>query len=524
MKRLTSSVVLTSMLALGLYAAPLTAAESSEAQAQNRNQNQDQLRSQMTDRQIQVILTRIRTNAESLLRTIDGAPPRGRALGNRARQAGDVAYLVEDLVQASTHLSDHITRREATRTDMDDLLSRAHAADAALTRTPAPRNGRTAWTNIRRDIDRLATAYGVNWDWQNPQYPGIPGSGVYQRLTGTYQLDQARSDDPQRVIDTALRAVSSNNRARTRRELISSLEPPTDLAIDRNDRRVTISSSLGPQVTFDADGQARTDPGGVDRALSTRATLYGDQLVIMTTGASNMDYSMTIEPLSDGRDLQITRRIYNDALAQPVTLRTVYRRTADTPDWTINDRATNDRTPDRTSEYGNLVPDGVTLVARLEKTVNLENARDDDPITLTVRNASRAELEGATIEGYVRTSQSDTNRGIVIRFDQIRLRNGRYADFDGVIEKMVGPNGQAVRYDGEQSTANDGRTRQAVERGAIGAAVGAIMGAILGGGKGAAIGAVVGGGGAAATVLIGGDSGQTQLMRGTEFTIRTRVR
>ena len=100
---------------------------------------------------------------------------------------------------------------------------------------------------------------------------------------------------------------------------------------------------------------------------------------------------------------------------------------------------------------------------------------------------------------------------------------GGYSDFDGVIERMVGPNGQAVPYDGEQSTADDrGRTREAVERGAIGAAVGAVLGAILGGGKGAAIGAVVGGGGAAATVLIG-ESGQTQLLRGTEFTIRSRV-
>lgn len=511
MTRLTSAVVLTIMIALGLHATTLTAAEPSETQ--------NQLRSQLTDRQIQVILTRIRTNAESLLRTIDGAPPRGRALGNRARQTEDVAYIVQDLVEASIHMSDHVTRREATRTDMDDLLSRAHAADAALSRTPAPRAGQTAWTNIRRDIDRLASAYSVDWDWQNPQYPGTPGSGVYQRLTGTYQLDQARSDDPQRVIDTALRSVSSANRARARRQLITSLDPPSALAIDRDDRRVTISTSLGPQVTFDADGQARTDPGTADRTLSTRATLYGDQLVIMTTGAANMDYAMTIEPLSGGQDLQITRRIYIDAVTQPVTLRTVYRRTADTADWAINDRPI-DRTE---ASVVNLVADGLTVVARLDRTVNLQTARDDDPITLTVRNAPRPELEGATIEGYVRTTQSANNSGIVIRFDQIRLRNGQYSDFDGVIEKMVGPNGQAVRYDGEQSTRDDSKTRQAIERGSIGAAVGALMGAILGGGKGAAIGAVVGGGGAAATVLIGGDSDQTQLLRGTEFTIRSRV-
>lgn len=521
MTRLTSAVVLTLMIALGLHAATLMAAEPSETQISNRNQNDrdQQLRSQMTDRQIQVILTRIRTNAESLLRTIDGAPPRGRALGNRARQNGDVAYIVQDLVQASQHLSDHVTRREATRTDMDDLLSRAHAADAALTRNPAPRAGQTAWTNIRRDIDRLASAYSVNWDWQNPQYLGTPGAGVYQRLTGTYQLDESRSDDPQRVIDAALRAMPTANRAHARRQLVASLDPPTALSIDRNDRRVTISSSLGPQVTFDADGQSRTDPGASDRALSTRATIYGDQLVIMTTGASNMDYAMTIEPLNGGQDLQITRRIYNDALTQPVTMRTVYRRTADTADWAINDRPI-----DRTEEpVVNLVPDGATLVARLEQTVNLQTARDDDPIRLVVRNASRYELEGATIGGYVRTTQTANNRGVVIRFDQIRLRNGQYSDFDGVIQKMVGPNGQAVQYDGEQSTTDDSKTRQAIERGSIGAAVGALMGAILGGGKGAAIGAVVGGGGAAATVLIGGDTNQTQLLRGTEFTIRSRV-
>lgn len=517
MKRLTRAAVLTSMVVLGFHATALTASEP--AGSQIRNQDQHQMRSQLTDRQVQSILARIRTNADSLLRSIDGAPPRGRALGNRARQTGDVAYLIEDLVQATQHLSDHVTRREVTRTDMDELLSRAHAADQALTRAQAPRGGQAAWTNIRRDIDRLAEAYSVDWDWQDPEYPGIPGTGVYQRLTGTYELDTARSEDPQRVMDAALRSVQGSQRARARRQLIDRLESPTMLAIDRDDRRVTISSSLGPQVAFDADGQSRTDPGSADRALTTRATLYGDQLSITTTGAANMDYSVTFEPLDNGRDLQVTRRIHNDAFAQPVTLRSVYRRTADTADWNISDRPvpTNDESADM------LVPDGLTLVAHLERTLNLQTARDDDPVTLVVRNAPRQELEGATIEGYVRTSQSTANKGVVIRFDQIRLRNGRSSDFDGVIEQMVGPNGQAVRYDGERSTANDsGRTREAVERGAIGAAVGALLGAILGGGEGAAVGAVLGGGGAAATVLIG-DSGQTQLVRGTEFTIRSRV-
>ena len=509
MKKLISAVVLTGLLAFGLSGDALSARVPDTTVL-----SQDQIQARLTDRQIQVILTRIRTNADSLLTAVGGVRPRGRIFGTR--QAGDVAYLVDDLVQATVHMSDHVTRRETTRTDLDDLLGRADAVDEALARNPGSAAAQTAWRNIRRDVESLAAAYNVTFDWQNPVYPGIPGTGVYQRLTGTYQLDTARSDNPQRVIDTALRTVPVANRARVTRQLTRRLDPPDTLAIDRNGQQVIIGSSLAPQVTFQADGQARSESAGAGATVNTRATLYGDRLEVTTTGgAANLDYAVVFEPLGGGRDLQVTRRIYNDALSQPVTLRTVYRRTSETPDWTLMDRA-----PNTVAEpSGMLVPDGVMLTARLDQTVNLRTARDDDRVTLQVHNAPRAELEGATIEGYVRRTTDD--RGVVFQFDQIRLRNGRFSEFDGVIESMVGPNGETVPFDGEQA-GDRSPTRESIERGAIGAAVGAILGAIVGGAKGAAIGAVVGGGGAVATVLTG--VGAQQLVRGTDFTIRARAR
>jgi hypothetical protein len=513
MKKLTSAVVLTGLFAVG-FSGDVFSARMLETHAVPQNQ----IQSRLTDRQIQVILTRIRTNAEALLTSIEGTRPRGSIFGSRTRQAGDVAYLVDDLVQATVHLSDHVTRRETTRTDVDDLLGRAEVVDTALTRTPGPAAAQSAWSSIRRDVESLAAAYSIAWDWQNPQYPGIPGSGIYQRLTGTYQLDTARSDNPQRVIDTALRTVPAANRARVARQITRRLDPPDLLAIDRNGQQVTIGSEFGDQVKFEADGRARTEstPGGV--ALNTRATLYGDRLEITTTGgAANLDYAVTFEPLAAGRDLQVTHRIYNDALTQPVNLRTVYRRTSEVPDWTLGDRGRSTVA----EPSGMLVPDGVTVEARLDQTINLRTARDDDRVTLVVHNAPRAELEGATIEGYVRRTNDD--RGVVFQFDQIRLRNGRYSEFDGVIERMIGPNGETVPFDGEQATVGDrNQTQESIERGAIGAAVGAILGAIVGGSKGAAIGAVVGGGGAVATVLLG--QNQSQLLRGTDFTIRSRAR
>ena len=86
-----------------------------------------------------------------------------------------------------------------------------------------------------------------------------------------------------------------------------------------------------------------------------------------------------------------------------------------------------------------------------------------------------------------------------------------------MIERVVAPNGRAVRFDGEVTSVDRNSSgSDAVTRGAIGAGIGALIGALAGGGKGAIIGAAIGGGGAAATVLFD-DPDQPQLLRGTQF-------
>src|SRR5205823_6009099 len=129
--------------------------------------------------------------------------------------------------------------------------------------------------------------------------------------------------------------------------------------------------------------------------------------------------------------------------------------------------------------------------------------------------------EGATIQGYLvdAPSQANGRMGLSIDFNEIRLRNGQSAPFEGRVLSVRPSGGQQVFFDGDQR-GDDQQRDEAIQRGAIGAAVGAVIGAIAGGGKGAAIGAVLGGGGAAATVYM--DLGQANLLRGTEFTIRAR--
>jgi hypothetical protein len=523
MKRFTSILLLFGALSAGstlIGAAPLAAAPDESAQAQVR------FRPRIGDRQVQDILMRIRNNGESLVQTLDGIPARGRIYSNRTRTADDVSYLVEDLVSAANHLDDHITRALATRADVDDILRRAALVDTAMARMPEARTATNAWANIRRDVDSLANAYGLTWDWRNPEYSNEQPAGVYRQLQGTYSLDMGRSDNTQRTIDMALRGVPAADRDRVTRQLNNRLDPPDSISIDRTAGRTVIASTRGPQFTFDADGQARTEQGPGGQSITTRASLYGDQLNVTTTGVANSEYRVTFEPLRGGQELRVTRWIYNDALARPISLQSVYRRTSETPDWDLYNRpASTGRGTRPEGNTGVLVPDGTVLTARLEQAVNLRQARDEDRITLTVHNAPRPELEGATLEGYVTSNLSSLNERarVALQFDTIRLRNGRTSDFTGVVQSIVGPDGQTIRFDGEQATVDRDKSSDAVQRGALGAIVGGLIGALAGGGKGAVIGAAIGGGGAAATVLIDNPS-DPELKRGTEFTIRSRSR
>jgi uncharacterized protein YcfJ len=111
---------------------------------------------------------------------------------------------------------------------------------------------------------------------------------------------------------------------------------------------------------------------------------------------------------------------------------------------------------------------------------------------------------------------------MTLSFESIRLRNGETYPFDGAIESIRAPNGDPIRVnrDGtfENGDGRDGsRTRQAVERGALGAVLGGLIGAVAGGGKGALIGGAVGAGVGAGTVLVQGRD-RFDLQRGTELT------
>jgi hypothetical protein len=377
------------------------------------------------------------------------------------------------------------------------------------------------WNVLRQDLERLASAYNIAWNWSTTPGGGYGTPGTRADLTGTFRLNASQGDDARRAVDAATRNLSLAERQRVYDSLLRRLDPPQMLAIDQRGNAITIASTRAPQINFVANGreQVETTPGG--RTVRVRATLSGDTLTINRAGERANDFTVTFDPVENGRQLLVTRTLYTDRVNQPVTVRTYYDRTSDVAQLNLYDTNREDTGNVDVATGSFVIPNGTQVVAVLNNDLSSQNIREGERFTMTVR--SPGQYDGATIEGSV-TSVSRGGRitgrsEMTLDFDTIRLRDGRSYRFAGILESVRTPSGDVVRVDNEGAVRESDQTNKTVTRTAIGTAVGAIIGAIAGGGKGAAIGAVIGAGAGAGSVYVQGRN-DIDLTAGTEITLR----
>jgi len=389
------------------------------------------------------------------------------------------------------------------------------------------------------------------------------------RLTGLYRLDFSRSDDPRLAAERATNSLPPEEQERVAESLTTRLTSPDQIAIERRGQNISIGSTRAPRVTFDADGRTRTEQAGDGHTVTTRAALYGDQLMISSSssGDDNDEFSVNFDSLNNGTRLRVTRRIRDARVAQPIVVQSTYdkispvarfniygepeatRTTAaarrrDVPRAPENERRNapaeqvrqqqprpappviRNRPPRRSAPVDEsfMIGRGTQFIATLDNSLSTSNAREGDRFTMTVREPSV--FAGAIIEGTLsrvgRGGRISGRSELAFNFERIRLRDGRTAEFGAEIESVRPVGGEDVRVDNEGEGSvqeDDSQTSRTTERAAIGAAVGAIIGAISGGGKGAAIGAVIGAGAGAGSVYAQGRD-DLELGAGTEIVLR----
>ena len=471
----------------------------------------------LSDFQMRQLIDRLNTRSATFSRNL--RQDLNRSLNDRY-SADEVRRQLTDFETALVQLRNRVNSRQVSSTDARNVLERAAFLDRFIADRQLSYQTENNWSSLRQDLDRVASAFNIAWNWSN--VPG-GGYGTSGDLTGTFRLNASRGDDVRRAVDDATRNLSLAERQRVYDSLIRRLDPPQMLAIDRRGNSVTIASTRAPQINFTADGREQVETTQRGRSVRVRADLSGDTLTITRTGERANDFTVSFDPSNDGRELLVTRTLYTDRVDRPVIVRTYYDRVSATAQLNIYD--TNREGSAVGSGSGTVgsfvVPNGTQIVGVLNNDLSTQNVREGDRFTMTVR--SPGEFEGATIEGSVlsvsRGGRISGRSEMTLDFDTIRLRDGRTHQFAGILEAVRTPSGETVRVDNEGAVREGSQTEKTVTRTAIGTAVGAIIGAIAGGGKGAAIGAVIGAGAGAGSVYVQGRN-DVELGAGTEITVR----
>jgi len=460
---------------------------------------------------------------------------------------------LRDFETSLDKFDDKFQRRRENADDVRDVLAAAKSVNDFLISKRLSATAERDWANIRTLLERLASNYQVAWNWNegNQNYPNTnsnpsnnypttrPNSSSSYGLTGTYKLNQSRSEDSREIADRAIRDGSVQNNSNAQSDLENKLQSPEQVTIEVRGSSITLASSNATQITFTADGRDRTEKLADGRTLRLRSTLRGQELTVASLGGDT-DYTVVFASIENGKAMRVTRRVTTDYLRQTVFAESIYEKTDsiarfenkpnynDDGNYSSNDSQDNrNNSPNnyptvRTGRTGDfIVPDGTILTGVLEKDIDTKVSQNNDRFELVVQSPN--EYRGAIIEGYVsgvnRSGKVSGNSQITFNFERIKLSNGQTYDFAGLLKSAADENGKAVKIDTEGTAKGDSQTKETVKRGGIGAGVGAIIGAIAGGGKGAAIGAIIGGSAGAGSVIVQGKD-DLQLKAGSTVTVQ----
>ena len=225
--------------------------------------------------------------------------------------------------------------------------------------------------------------------------------------------------------------------------LVRRLSSPDMIAIDKRNRAVTIASTLSPQVTFQADGVARTETTNNGRSIRVTASESYNGVSITTEGDRINDFYVSFMPMNNGQ-LRVVRRVYLENRNETITVSSVYDKTNNSAQWSMVNNGNVGGNNGNTNDF--YIPNGTRLTAVLQNAVNTKDSQNGDRITLEVTSPSQ--YDGAIIEGRVANTEKSgrvSGRATVsMEFDTIRLRNGQTYRFAGFIDSVKAVNGDNV--------------------------------------------------------------------------------
>ena len=254
------------------------------AQAQRRTYR-------LSDAQVSQLIRRVEMSTERFQGSLSDALDRGSYGGTTS--AGDINSYVQNLQNATAQLRDRFNRRVSVAADVQNVLQQASLVNGFMLNNRVNARVQNDWSLVRTDLNALARAYGITWDWsQAGSTYGTQGYGYPTTTTGQpYRLSDAQIDALLRRIqgesDRFRSDISSsrynnggydNTRAGDNiNQFVSDFADATAQLRSRFDSRRSVASDVENvlrQATYVDDFMRRRSPGY--RAVNDWSALKGD--------------------------------------------------------------------------------------------------------------------------------------------------------------------------------------------------------------------------------------------------------
>jgi hypothetical protein len=119
----------------------------------------------MNDRQMDAIIRRLESDTNRFRANLDTSLDRSRQDGTRAED--NINAYVQGFEQATDQLRQRFESRQSVAADVENVLRQATVIDTFMNRRRAVRGAQSEWLQVKTDLNALASAYGVNWNWNN---------------------------------------------------------------------------------------------------------------------------------------------------------------------------------------------------------------------------------------------------------------------------------------------------------------------------------------------------------------------
>ncbi len=117
----------------------------------------------VSDRQISDLLRRLDQNSGRFRNSLDSSLDRSRTDGTRAED--DINAFVRDFDDSVEQLRQRFNDRRSVAADVEAVLQKAAVIDNFMGRNFGASQPQNDWSALKTDLDTLASAYGVSWQW-----------------------------------------------------------------------------------------------------------------------------------------------------------------------------------------------------------------------------------------------------------------------------------------------------------------------------------------------------------------------